>query len=645
MRFSHIAQVLGVGLICWQCVAAAASVIRMTPASDRAAVPVLGWDTEGGTRAQVNLLRAGEPMCLWVWSSGRRKVAAAFPVKVEEASESSAAYRLTISPTAELLWKMNSTNDSLAMTISVHGAGAAEIEKIAILFPFDAAVTPVTIIPSQITDAGSMRLPAVINAPDYGQMLLAEEKGQHLKAYLEGSRDDKSVDFLVELPPLNADEPCKLSLSPVYLSPPKDLKDAAMWNRVRRGWFGAFQTSARWTIRDRPIHNSPAGIFANNVISDPASISLWLYADQALWTPQVAPDVSVAGVLRHSIDWWLDEKTSPEGEVIGYTDWHGFLDSNPSILISSWDYVESTNDKLWLAKRIDRLERLAEFLANRDLDNDGMVQAVQSGNHGQFKGRSCSWFDAINCGGKDAYVNALTYRAWCCLADLEARLDRADKQSHYRALAAKLKTSYAKTLYNPQTQRLAWWKSKDGQLHDYASPFINALAIEYGLIEPAQGREILDRLTTKMTQAGFNRFDLGIPVTLDPIPRDDYIPNGFGTPQRDDGSDTFGHYQNGGIAPWLAMHWMAAHYVVGQPDKAEPVLQAMLKRLDEGKFQNGVHSHIGTGMEWTDWSGNPQGYEGYLADNFAFLQAVVLREPGLRERFLRPMTSPPPAKP
>jgi hypothetical protein len=34
---------------------------------------------------------------------------------------------------------------------------------------------------------------------------------------------------------------------------------------------------------------------------------------------------------------------------------------------------------------------------------------------------------------------------------------------------------------------------------------------------------------------------------------------------------------------------------------------------------------------------NPTGYEGYLADNYRFLQPVLLREPSCRARYYRPL--------
>ena len=418
----------------------------------------------------------------------------------------------------------------------------------------------------------------------------------------------------------------------------------ALWQQARRGWFGAWQPSARWGDQNRPF-SAPPGILANNVISDPASCSFWFYADQAMWTPQIAPDISVAHLVRRSVDFWLLERTRPSGEVVCYWDYGNFLDANAGPLIAAWDYVEATGDTQWLAQRIERCELIADFLAKRDVDNDGMVEAVQSGNRGTLKqpGRSCAWFDALNCGHKDGYTNALIYRAWRCLADLEARLGRQEQSARYKTLADRLQASYAKTLFNPATGWLAWWKSEDGELHDYATPIVNGLAIEYGLVPADQGREILARLWAKIDAVGFTRFDLGVPPMLVPVRRDDYLlPDGLGIPQREDGTDTLGHYQNGGITAGQVLHFLAAHYVVGQPEKADKVLRAMLQRQAQGKFQNGVRDAGDQGIDWTDWQGKRHRLRGLPGRQLSLSsRPCCCAKQSFRARLYRPLTAVP----
>jgi hypothetical protein len=594
---------------------AADPVLKFEADPARAFVPFLSWDTEGGDRAARNLLRPKEGLALRLFAGGAWR------------SEAIPASSWTVAPTS-----------AGGLTIAVHSAGTSGIEKAEIVFAFDPAVTPTTVLPATWADDGTLRLPAVLNAPDFGQMLLTCAEAPGLAARLPGSRAAKTVDLVVEIPAPGG-KTFTFTLTPVILPPPAGLRDLELWRAARRGWWGALEPSSAWGDPSKPF-SAPPGILGNNVISDPASCSLWFYADQALWTPEVAPGVSAAALVRRSIDFWLENRTRPTGEVVCYWDYGNFLDANAGPLIAAWDHVESTGDMKWLEGRIERLEFISEFLARRDLDGDGMVEATQSGNLNTLRqpARSCAWWDALNCGHKDGYTNAVIYRAWRCLADLERRLGRAERAARWTSLADRLKGAYRNVLHNPKTGWLGWWRSADGELHDYASPTLNGIAIEYGLVDREEGRRILDLLWKKIDEVGFRRLDLGIPPMLVPVRRGDYLqPDGLGCPSREDGTDTFGQYQNGGITAGHVLHFLAAHYVVGAPERADRALRAMLERQARGEFQNGVTDAGGKGIDWTTWDGKPSGYEGYLADGFRFLQAVLLREAPFRERYYRPL--------
>ena len=534
---------------------------------------------------------------------------------------------------------------SLVLTFFALDAKPTAAGSIRLLFPFDPKVTSTTVLPAEWLDDGTFRLPAVLNAPDWGPMLLTETKGRPVIGRLEGSRSAKIVDLTLDLPAISPDSPVILSLTPLLLPAPPGLRSTSLWLAARRGWLNALQPCARWGEQDKPF-SAPPGVLGNNVISDPASVSIWFYADQAFFMPEIAPGISVMPLVRRTIDYWLDQRMRRgadgrlTGEITGYWDYGNFLDANASPLIAAWDYVESTADLTWLGRRIERLELVADFLARRDVDGDGFVEATQSGNRGTLvqPNRSCAWWDALNCGHKDGYTNALIYRAWRSLAALERKLGRADKATLYTRLADRLKAVYSKTLYNPQTGWLAWWKSEDGELHDYASPTLNGLAIEYGLVEPRLARQILDRLWKKMAEAGFTRFDLGVPPMLVPVRRSDYLlPITIGMPKLEAGTDTFGQYMNGGITAGHVLHFLMAHYVLGENERADRILRALLERQHRGEFQNGVRDADAQGIDWTTWDGKPSGYEGYLADSFRFLQAVLLREESFRVKLYRPL--------
>lgn len=613
------------------------AVVKFHAETDRPCISFLSWDTEAGRRVETNLLRAGTGVELRFLVDGQWVKPS---LSASKSREGLTVYELPVVDEAAATWEVRRQEGTLRLCLTVRGDSGGRMKAVEVVFPFDPRVTPTTILPARWQADGTFHLPGVVNAPDFGPMLLEETAGRRVTGRLIGSRKHKTVDLKLLLEALEADKPFAIEFSPVLLPAPEGLRSTDLWRLARRGWLNGLQPTAEWGEKGRP-HSAPAGMLGNNVVSDPASCSLWFYADQAFWTPRITPKISTIGLVRRTLDWWLDHKVRPTGEMIAYWNYGGFLDANSSPLIAAWTYFETTGDRKWLAQRIERLEVLADFLAKRDVDKDGIIEATQSGNLGTLvqPNRSCSWFDALNVGHKDGLTNAIAYRAWRCLADLERRLGRAEKQARYTKPADRLKAVYRDTLFNPKTGWLAMWRSADGELHDYASPVWNGIAIEYGLVGPAEGRQILSRLRAKMSEVGFTRFDLGVPPMLIPVRRRDYLlPNACGIPKKEDGTDTFGYYMNGGITAGQVLHFLAAHYVVGDPEPADRILRAMLDRQQRGEFQNGVTDAYPKGIDWTTWDGKPSGYEGYLADSFRFLQAVLLRERAFRDRLYRPLT-------
>ncbi len=626
----------------------AAAIFRLEADSAHARIPVLSWDTEGGDRAKMNLLRTDTAVGLRIKMNGQWRGGETFATQVEKVGGAETRYRLALAPDAELEWRLQSGAGQLTMTFATQGSGLSQVEGLELEFPFDPRVAATTLIPKVWDDEGNLHLPAIISAPDFGQMLLQATPQADLKGRLIGSRANHTVDFTLELPVPRPGSAITLSLEPVRLPMPEVLKDESLWRAARRGWFNMTQPNAQWGDQGNRF-SAPPGILANNVVSDPVSCGVHHWGDQAVMTPRFAAGVSLAGSVRHTVDWWLDHRVKPTGEVIAYWDYADMLDANASPLIAAWDYVEATGDRAWLARRIERLEFIAQYLVKRDVDNDGLVESTHSGNYGTLiePMRGDSTYDTINGGHKNAYCNALIYRAFRCLADLERQLQRPERQQQYTERADRLKAAYVKTFFNPATGWLAWWKSEDGEVHDLSSPMITSLAICYGLVEPSAGRQMLDRLWGKIEAVGFKRFDLGVPITLVPVRRGDYLMGlegpGSGVPKKEDGSDTFGQYLNGGCMVNDAAYFITALHITGEHARGDRILRAMLERQERGVFpngggfQNGVVNEGPRGAEFYTWDGQTTGYEGHLTFSFVFLQAVFLREPAFRARLFRPL--------
>jgi hypothetical protein len=613
------------------------AILRLETDPVRALIPFLSWDTEGGDRSKTNLLRSSG-VRLRMQSGPEWVEVNEFPTTVQVLPHG-VRYVLSVHDQSTLQWEIAKSSDRFSLSLWSEGPRTS-LGPLQLVIPLNPSVTPTTVIPSLWRDDGKFDTPLLINAPDFGQMLLEVSPGT-VSGMLEGSRLPHTVDLILDLPEILPGTKQIFSFTPVTLPAPAGLQDKSLWKLARRGWFGAIQPSASWGDCSRGYICGSAGILANNVISDPASVSSMFYVDLIFFTPEIAKGIPAAQLTRRTVEFWVKKRALHSHEIPGYVDYVDFLDGNPQQLICAWDYVESTSDLPWLEGMIGSLEGVAEFTARRDQDLDGLVEAAQSGNAGTLwiNNRSSNWFDAVNYGHKDAYSNALIYRGWRCLADLEAKLNRTKQQQRYTELADRLKAAYTQQLFNPKTGWITCWKSEDGGFHDYCSPIINSMAISYGLVEPEQGRQILDRLWDRLQKVKFDRFDLGIPTTLDPVHRSDYLqPQSNGVPLREDGTDTFQHYQNAGIAAGHTLHFLVANYTVGYNEKADGVLRAMLGRQQKGLFQNGIQGSYPNGGEWTTWEGQPCGYEGYLGDTYYFLLAVLMREADLRKRIYRPLS-------
>jgi hypothetical protein len=624
-------------------------VVHLVTEKDHARVPFLSWDTEGGDRSQLNLLRKSAAIELRLQTNGKWLPTADLKTTTRTLASGATEYDMELGPADELEWRIEPSGRDFAMTIRRNGKSQTPIGKIELRFPFDPRVSATTVLPAKWNDDGTLQLPAILSAPDFGQLKVTATPPANLKGRLVGGRASHTVDFSLEWARVQTGQTKMVLFQPVYLPQPAGVADRELWRAARRGWFNAFEPSSEWGDQKSRL-SAPAGVLANNVTSDLVSCLMHLWADQIVLTPDFDSDIKLATTLRRTLDSWLDHGVKPTGEVYAYRDYAEMLDANASPLIAAWDYVEITHDRNWLVRRIERLELIADYLVKRDVDNDGLVESVHSGNYGTLVEpmRGGTAYDTINSGHKDAYCNVQTYRAWLCLADLEKQLGRSPQQNRYTGCARRLKASYAQTFVNPKTGWLVWWKSKDGQLHDLSSPMITSLAVCYRLVDAAQGRKMLDALWNKLEESGFKRFDLGVPITLAPVRRGDYLQNPAaiglcGIPKREDGSDTFGQYLNGGCMVSDAVYFITALSIVGQDARGERILRAMIDRQSRavfpngGSFQNGVVDEYPHGAEFYTWDGTTCGYEGHLTYSFAFLQAILLRDAAYRAKLFRPL--------
>lgn len=612
--------------------------------TDSAQITRLGWDTEGTGRDTINLLKSPVELSI---SKNNKVLTPRVTSKMPD--KQTIKYTFKFEDNKQFTWEMAIKKGELGMQIFTDDDLSDELDKLELIFPFNPKKTVTSIISSNWTEDSQFKLPVILSAPDIGQLLLTGFKGQSITGYTEGSRKEGWIRIKIALPVPNRNIVCSLKFTPVVLPIPEGYADQDRWLAARRGWFNLIQQSCGASGGGKEV----IGVWSNNVLSDPVSSLIYLLGDATILVPELAPGITMAPILRRAIDYFLDYKTTNYG-MVGYTaggtpasendlgdpdpmdknyrpgKHQTVMDSNPSVIIGAWSYIKVSSDRIWLKRRIKDLEFIAQYMENRDIDGDGLIESRQSGNDASRPPRNpdMAW-DCYSSGHKNAYINALAFRAFKDMADLEKQLGETSKEQHYRQRAEKLKSTFMKTFYNPATGWLGWWRSRDGKLHDIYSDVPTSLAVTYGIISIKEGRQMLQRYWKALEATGFNRFDLGAPVCLRPVPRLEM-----------EHYTEFQQFLNGGCCVSNTAYTIDAFYAVGMTQQADMILDAMLKRQKEGVFpngggfQNGFVDHMGYGAEVYDWKGDPAGYEGYLIYCWNFLHSMLRKEPALRNRIL-----------
>jgi len=482
-------------------------------------------------------------------------------------------------------------------------------------------VSHVTLLGSMEAN-GSIQLPAIMHFPDQGTFRISVEPAS-VRSLGYAARYAAKVVQITFSGATQENPTVKYQWKVVDIHPRvAGIDSDALFDGFRRDWLNIFQLSPHFHT------------LANNVNGATCAFVYYEYADVAEQTPPLTDRLTALDIIRQTLD-----------RIIGGTKTYGMpgmgaygefaADTLPSLLIAAEDYIEGSNDQQWLAANYRQLKSWADTMLATDHEGNGLIEYSLSGNSYSFlhpKYRPSNWWDDIGFGHEDAYANALAYRSLGGMANLSALTGNTDDEMRYRTAAEKLKASYFKTFYDPTTGVLAGWRSADGQLHDYYFLWVNAIAIDYGLVTKDQANDIMDRLLAKMKEVGYTNFELGLPGNLIPVARKDYFAPQlrWGGGARADNSDGFQIYENGGATASFAYFTLAALYHLGRIDDGDRILFPMLKSFAKGDFQG--YCANGMSKDWKMWNGDCRGYEGLLVDNYYALLAVLDREAALKRK-------------
>jgi hypothetical protein len=554
------------------------------------------------------------------------------PSALVEQPASTSSYRVTAkdcwiryalsSDPSHPVWQMALRGDTLTLRSLFRAAAPAQD----LTLTFDPNLAHATLL-GHVTPSGDVSLPAVLHLPGMGSLRIFATGIDSPALHYHAHRAPKAF-VSVTFPAATAQHPSieyTLQAAAIYPAIPGLASDDPRFDGLRRDFLDIFQQQAE-------LH-----VLANHSASDPCAFTVYEYADMARYTPELVKGLTALDLIRETLDRYLAGFIAYGMPGFkGFDDTSGqttgpyvFTDVYPSLLISAFDYADGAHDDPWLRKNYPGLRKWAETLLAENFDGSPFVEYPVSGNSGSWTEkvtvRPANWWDTIGFGHQDAYSNALAYRALRGMAVLADRAGQSVDATRFRRRARQIHDAYVATFMDPAEGVLAGWKSADGQLHNYDFPFVNGIAVRYGLLDDQQARQVMKHILAKMQTVGYTNFALGLPGNLVPIRRADYVdldPR-FGGPIKEDGSDGFQVYENGGATACFAYFTIAALYQLGEKEQADEMLMPMLDSFAKQGFSGRAAN--GMTYDWKDWHGGAHGYEGFLVDNYYALLAVLDR--------------------
>ena len=469
------------------------------------------------------------------------------------------------------------------------------------------------------------RLPALLHLPDMGTFIISADKRDAIVDY-DASRKTGENYISVVLPAATSKQNSVnyvFKVTSVYPSFPG--VDQDKFAGFRRNYLNLFQVNPRLQV------------LANNSCSDPCAFTLFLSSMLALKTPPLADSLTALGLLRMSVERYLNGMKAYG--MFGYNgSWedkdasvdnsksqpYDYLDTYPSLVISACNYIKGSNDIKWAVRNYPEIKKWMDRQMNRDYNKNGLVEYELSGNSGSWNGivRPANWWDTIGFGHEDAFSNALTYDALNLIIYVAEKIGKKNDADYYGKLAEKMKGAYFNTFYNKETGVLAGWKSSDGKLHDYYFLMVNSMAVYYDLVPEDKMKDVMTALWEKMKEVGYNDFSLGVPGNLISVRREDYTHHDprWGGGVKEDGSDAFQRYENGGASLNWSYFTLKAFKKAGLEEQYRIISDGILSGITKGAFQ-GSCTEGGMTKDWKTWSGECWGYEGFLCDGYLALLA------------------------
>lgn len=514
----------------------------------------------------------------------------------------------------------------------------SELALLRIPFDLYQSVTTVLAIPEPSGPSGLVRLPLVVNSPNYGTMRVTVQNNDsgtevygrvtpfrvHAELWLDIVAGAVPLDNgLFEMVRGEGSVELHFELTKIFPLANQDKSSLFTWWEMppfysfadRENILGALPNAWLNAIGYRP----DLGRFANNSVADSVAISAVYYAEMAAYTPELAPGLSPLDLLRFCAEQFLYEM---DGNV--YSNHREFPNAVTSVIDCVWLYIAATGDWEWAERVKDDLLAKVNLLGELEDADTGLVASTHSGVPSEPVMMTASWSDSVRSGHLESYVNAHAYRAYIRAAEILSRLGQPDPAAQLLEKSARMKRNFCDVFYDQESGQIMQWVDVNGQKYGFHSRIHLGAAIAMDLVPEHLAKPLLLGYLNRLDEAGFASYEFGLPLYLEPIPAECHN-NWKGKGVERDGSDQVGVYQNGSITHHQIYYLLQALYKVGLRKEANDLFMKLTPLARKGGLSGGLHS----GIDWRKPDGTASGYEGLLAEQYHFLLAAITGYLGL----------------
>ncbi len=269
-------------------------------------------------------------------------------------------------------------------------------------------------------------------------------------------------------------------------------------------------------------------------------------------------------------------------------------DSNHYITTSSnkinavYNYFMYSGDEQFLKDNLESCRKAMNFLMTQYDPTCDLFVIKQSDHLGGVNSTGSNYWDITPYGYKSAYDNIYGFLALQRMSELEAMVGNTQRSRELAEYAAKLKIAYNHTFWN--NNHYIQVIDSAGASHDYGCVYLNLEALNYGLPDDTQARQIMDYLSTATTASGkadvFSAFAFGPRVTVNNNPSKE---NGGWYVECYNSNGIYGTYQiqNGGTIFYTMYYELMSRIKTYGADNAYARLDQLVTRFNQEHMQGG----------------------------------------------------------